>query len=132
MGIAGDNTGRIWVAAKDDSKILQLVGETRGDWVAYNTPAPNSGPSQIAIVNGPKGREVWFSEYDSGTAGRLRFNAFGQLQDRETSQLAASGARPFGIAAGPDLHLWVTDMGRGVIYELTPPYIFKNYLPLLP
>jgi hypothetical protein len=131
VGIAKDSSNRIWVAAKDESQILLQVGDTRGDWVVYDTPTPDSGPSHLAIVNGPKGREVWFSNYNHGTAGRIRFFADGTLRDRETSKLAVSGARPFGITAGPDLHLWVADLGRGVVYELTPPYIFKQYIPLL-
>lgn len=154
VGIAR-NGRQVWVAAKGDpnaarieeekqaagdptanplpyyGKILRLVGETRGDWVEYFAPNPKGAPSGIVVVGGPKGPEVWFTDSIGGTASRLRFNTLLQLLDRETTQLAASGAIPHGIIAGPDLHLWVADEGRGVIYELTPPYIFKQYLPIV-
>jgi streptogramin lyase len=156
IGLAGDGRSP-WVAAKGDpeaarieeekqaagdpnanpalyyGKILKLSGDTRGDWVAFDAPNRFGSPAGIVVVPGPKGNEIWFTEMDNGTVSRFRFypNQPG-TPVRETSQLAASGARPFGITKGPDLHLWVADGGRGVIYELTPPYIFKQYFPIVP
>jgi streptogramin lyase len=131
-GLALDPSGRqLWVAGNNPTvnggfgAVGRLITQTQTNLVWYFAPA-GSGPYGVVIVNTPKGTETWVSHATAGNAGRLQFNANGQLLGRETTPLAAT-ARSFGITQAPDSHIWIADSGRNLLIELAPPYIYKLY-----
>jgi virginiamycin B lyase len=133
IGVTIDNQDRPWITASDanGSYVGRYAPGTLGQWGWFNTPTANSGPAGIVTFVDGATREVWFAESQSATAGRLQtFSGF-SVRKRESIPVAMAeptSSRPWGITVDSNRHIWVTDLGRNVVYELTPPYISRLYL----
>jgi virginiamycin B lyase len=133
IGVTIDNQGRPWITASDanGSYVGRYAPGTLGQWGWFNTPTANSGPAGIVTFVDGATREVWFAESQSATAGRIQtFSGF-SVRKRESIPLARTApttSRPWGITVDSNRHIWVADLGRNLVYELTPPYIYRIYL----
>ena len=131
-----DPEGRPWVDAYGSSRVGRYTPTTVSTWIWFNTPSYNpetdpdsqTGPASVLVFDDAKGiRQTWVTESLVGSAGRIEIvNGF-QVANREKLALATPPGTPWGIILAPDDHIWISDLSRDVLYEVTEPYIYRVY-----
>jgi streptogramin lyase len=130
-----DAEGRPWVTAYGSSRVGRYTPTTVSTWIWFNTPSYNpetpyieTGPAGVLVFDNAQGiRQVWVTESELGSAGRIEIvNSF-QVANRERLALATPPGAPWGIILAPDEHIWIADTSRNVLYEVTEPYIYRLY-----
>jgi hypothetical protein len=126
------DSGTPWVTANGSSRIGRYTVTTVSTWVWYDTPTPNSGPAGLLIFNDSDGvQQIWTTENLTGGAGRIQIINNFQVANQERLSLGSPPGNPWGIIRTEDEHIWIADTSRNVLYEVEPPYIFRNYVAWL-
>lgn len=120
-----------WVTAAKGSKVGKFAPSTLAQWFWYNTPTPDSGPTGILTFTAGSVREVWFTQSQARSVGRLQIvNGF-DVQSQDEILLAAAPSQPTQMTLDADNNIWIADTTRNVIYELRPPYVYRKYFALV-
>jgi streptogramin lyase len=119
-GITAGPDGNLWFTGYKNTFLGSIIGRvtTAGVFNIYYTYTAASGPMGITAEPGG-GPWVWFTEYDVNKIGRMRTTDGHCTADDEFTTPPATGSYPYGIAAGPDGNLWVTEYGGNKIMRIT-------------
>jgi streptogramin lyase len=121
-GITAGPDGNIWFTEGEDNRICRMT--LSGKVKIFTLPvAPVASADAIhnvgAIVAGPRTGPahgaLWFTDNQAGNIGRITTD--GKVKEFEVRSGADS---LFGLAAGPDGNLWVSDSKAGVIKMIKP------------
>ncbi|MCC9076240.1 hypothetical protein FKZ61_008970 [Litorilinea aerophila] len=128
MDLVLDSSGRLWTTQFEQNALAAYAPGTLSLWTPYPVTTPNSGPVGILFRNNGATWDFWFTENQSGLAGRLTIRPNGQFVKLQEFPLG-QGSAPWDIVMDSNNHVWITDQGRNVIIELRPPYLNAIYMP---
>ena len=119
QGIVLGADGAIWGTEAAGNRIFRIGPD--GHAIEFPIPTPNSVP--VAIAPG-RGGLLWVSELSGGKL--LSISRTGKMREFPLPK----GARPYGLASGPDGNVWFADRGRNKIGLVTPGgRVFEYAIP---
>ncbi len=131
-GISIDPNGNTWVTAYGTNKVGRFTPTTVSIWIWFDTPSLESGPAGLLTFKDEDGvLQLWVTESKIGSIGRLQIANGFDLANREKIGPSTPAGSTWGIIRTADEHIWVADLGRNVLYELTAPYIHRSYMARL-
>ncbi len=131
--------GNLWLTASRQIEFLvpdqpppesYVARATTGGDVTFTFSLPNPGANPVAIVAGPDGA-LWVAEVYGNAVARVTTQ--GQVTEYPVPPTPAvppgSGpnSQPGALAVGPDGDLWLTDLGDGAHWRLTPAGHLTEY-----
>jgi streptogramin lyase len=131
LGISIDPDNNIWVTAYESGTIGRFTPTTLSIWNWYETPSPDSGPVGLLTYKVGGVLQVWITESKLGTIGRLQVVNNFHVANREKLGPGGPEAQTWGMIRSSDGHIWVADLGRNLIYELTEPFIHRLYVAIV-
>ncbi len=118
VGIAFDQTGKIWTTENSSNKIASL-DPSHNTFTEWNITTPISQPRNIFVTQvllaGGSVTQVFFTEYASNKIAR--FDIFNK---NFTEWQLPAGSKPVGIYVDENADVWFTESGRDIIGRLTP------------
>jgi subtilisin family serine protease/sugar lactone lactonase YvrE len=119
MGIATDNSGNVWVADRDNNRIVKF--NSKGEYLlSSGTLGAGNGqfnkPVDIAVTSSG---DVWVTDSENDRVQRL--NSKGEYQQQFGSSGLGNGqfAEPWGIAVDGAGNVWVSDHSHYRIQEFS-------------
>ncbi len=130
-GLTIDSLGRPWITSVTAGRVGVYAPNTLTQWEYYSSSSTESAPAGIVAFDRGGLIEVWYGESNTGLVGRLGLARGFSAVRRNTVPLATPAGNPWGVTVASDQHIWLADTANHLLYELTPPYVYQLYSPVM-
>lgn len=120
-----DNTGVLWVAAREGKRVGRFMPGTVSLWRWFSLTGE---PTGLAISATSDAQYIWFTE-SSGRVGQIVLQPSGEFVTLRMHSLPSSNSKPYGLSVDATGNVWIADGGNQKIVRWHSPFFHLIYLP---